>query len=133
MKGRKRIKEGTEVALPKGRAPIKSALLASKHSKAVLGATWSATHPPPLGVKRGCAAHLACLNDYDFASVTLRPLNRTAPSASPPLHHSVPRKKLGYWALSSGSKLAARIRTAPKQPQKHNNKAPALRLEPLSV
>ena len=103
------------------------------HSKAVLGATRSATHPPPLGVKRGCAAHLACLNDYDFASVTLRPLNRTAPSASPPLHHSVPRKKLGYWALSSGSKLAARIRTAPKQPQNEKNNSPALRLEPLSV
>ena len=91
--------------------------LTGYHSKAEVGATLScyAVHRPS---ELSAAVRLTSrVRSRLFVSATLPLLNRISTGGSSPLHHSVPREKLGYWALSGGSKLPARIRTAPKQPQ----------------
>lgn len=92
------------------------------HSKAEVVATLScyAVHRPS---EFSAAVRLTSrVRSQLFVSATLPLLNRISTGGSSPLHHSVPRKELGYWALSGGSKLPARIRTAPKQPQNQDKK-----------
>ena len=124
----KKVKESQVKSLPLV-APINP--LTGQNSNNEVGATqycYAVLRPSELSAAVRLTSRVRCVL---FGSATLRPLNRIAPSASPPLHHSVPREKLGYWAFSSGSKLAARIRTAQNNRDKDNKKASALRLDAL--
>lgn len=89
--------------------------LSGHHSKAVLAVTLSCkSSPPPLGVKRGCAARLAC----PLSSFLLNRMATGAGQGS---------DKINLWIRPFVPRLGSH---RSKQPR-YNNKASALRLDAL--